>query len=51
MASVNQGTGIDGDVAATHSVQELNGTFGTPRTSIPIDDMNQAIAQRGATAR
>ena len=38
-------------VAATHSVTELKGMFGKPTKKISIDDMNKAIAQRGAAAQ
>jgi hypothetical protein len=38
-------------VAATHSVQELKGMFGKPAKPVSIDDMNKAIARRGAAAR
>ena len=38
-------------VATTHSVQELKGMFGKPARSVSIDDMNKAIARRGAAAR
>ena len=38
-------------VAATHSVKALKGLFGKPATSVSIDDMNAAIAARGAAAR
>ncbi len=38
-------------VAATQSVTELKGMFGKPTKKISIDDMNKAIAQRGADAR
>ena len=38
-------------VAATQSVTELKGMFGKPTKKISIDDMNNAIAQRGAAAR
>ena len=38
-------------VAATHSVQELKGMFGKPARSVSIDDMNKAIARRGAATR
>ena len=38
-------------VAATHSVKELNGMFGKPTKSVSIEDMNKAIAGRGASAR
>jgi AbrB family looped-hinge helix DNA binding protein len=38
-------------VAATQSVTELKGMFGKPTKKISIDDMNKAIAQRGAAAQ
>jgi antitoxin PrlF len=38
-------------IAATRSVKELKGMFGKPRKSVSIDDMNKAIAARGASAR
>lgn len=38
-------------VAATQSVTELKGMFGKPIKAVSIDDMNQAIARRGAAAR
>ena len=38
-------------VAATHSVKELKGLFGKSTRSVSIEDMNQAIASRGASAR
>ena len=38
-------------VAATHSVLELKGMFGKPSATVSIDDMNRAIARRGAGAR
>ena len=38
-------------VAATQSVTELKGMFGKPTKKISIDDMNKAIARRGAAAR
>ena len=38
-------------VAATHSVTELKGMFGRAKKRVSIDDMNIAIAKRGATAR
>ena len=37
--------------AATRSVRDLKGMFGKPRKSVSIDDMNKAIATRGAEAR
>ena len=36
--------------AATRSVTELKGMFGKPAKSASIDDMNKAIAARGASA-
>ncbi len=36
---------------ATRSVTELKGMFGKPARSATIDEMNQAIATRGASAR
>jgi AbrB family looped-hinge helix DNA binding protein len=38
-------------VAATRNVQELKGMFGKPARTVSIDEMNQAIASRGAEAR
>lgn len=38
-------------VAATQSVTELKGMFGKPAKAVSIEDMNQAIAKRGAAAR
>ena len=38
-------------VAATRSVTELKGMFGTPKKSVSIEDMNKAIMVRGAAAR
>lgn len=38
-------------VAATRSVNELKGMFGKPAKKVSIDDMNAAIARRGAAAR
>ena len=37
--------------AATRSVKELKGMFGKPAKTVTINDMNQAIATRGASAR
>ena len=37
-------------VAATQNVTALKGMFGKPRKSVSIDDMNRAIANRGAAA-
>lgn len=38
-------------MAANRSVTELKGMFGKPSKRVSIDDMNQAIAKRGASAR
>ena len=38
-------------VAATQSITDLKGMFGRPAHPVSIDDMNKAIAKRGATAR
>lgn len=38
-------------VAATHSVTELKGMFGKAKKRVSIDDVNKAIAARGASAR
>ena len=38
-------------VAATQNVTALKGMFGKPTKSVSIDDMNSAIANRGAAAR
>ncbi len=38
-------------VAATQNVTALKGMFGKPMKSVSIDDMNRAIATRGAAAR
>ena len=35
-------------VAATRSVRELKGLFGTPDRTVSIDEMNQVIAEHGA---
>ncbi|WP_310614536.1 AbrB/MazE/SpoVT family DNA-binding domain-containing protein [Limnohabitans sp.] len=37
--------------AANRSVTELKGMFGKPSKTVSIDDMNQAIAKRGASGR
>jgi AbrB family looped-hinge helix DNA binding protein len=37
--------------AATRSVMELKGMFGKAKKRVSIDDMNKAIAARGAAAR
>jgi len=38
-------------VAANRSVTELKGLFGKPAKAVSIEDMNAAIASRGASAR
>lgn len=38
-------------VAATQSVRELKGMFGKPAKPVPLEEMNAAIARRGAAAR
>jgi AbrB family looped-hinge helix DNA binding protein len=38
-------------VAANRSVTELKGMFGKAKKIVSIDDMNLAIASRGASAR
>ncbi len=38
-------------IAATRSVKELKGMFGKPTKHVSIEDMNKAIAARGAAAR
>lgn len=38
-------------VAATRSVRELKGMFGKPKRSVSIEEMNAAIARKGASAR
>jgi AbrB family looped-hinge helix DNA binding protein len=38
-------------VAATRPVTDLRGLFGRPSKAVSIDDMNKAIAARGASAR
>ena len=38
-------------VAVTHSVKSLKGMFGKSAKSVSIEDMNAAIAARGAAAR
>lgn len=37
-------------VAATRSVRELKGMFGTPQRTVSIEEMNRTIAERGASA-
>ena len=37
-------------VAATRSVRELKGLFGKAARTVSIDEMNRAIAERGASA-
>lgn len=38
-------------VAATRPVTDLKGLFSRPSKAVSIDDMNKAIAARGASAR
>lgn len=38
-------------IAATRSVTALKGMFGKARKTVSIDEMNAAIARRGAEAR
>jgi AbrB family looped-hinge helix DNA binding protein len=38
-------------VAAIHSVQSLKGMIRKPRVPVSVEDMNSAIAARGAEAR
>lgn len=38
-------------VAVTHSVSRLKGMFGKPAKTVSVEDMNKAIAQRGASTR
>lgn len=38
-------------VAVSRSVTELKGMFGKPARTVSIDEMNRAIAARGASAR
>lgn len=38
-------------VASNRSVTELKGLFGKPAKTVSIEDMNAAIASRGASAR
>ena len=38
-------------VAVTHSIKELKGMFGKPAKTVSVEDMNKAIAKRGASAR
>lgn len=38
-------------IAGTRSVTALKGMFGKPRKSVSIEEMNAAIARRGASAK
>jgi AbrB family looped-hinge helix DNA binding protein len=38
-------------VAATHSIKDLKGMFGRPVKPVSIDEMNEVIAKRAASAR
>ena len=48
---VDIGEGQFAIMAATHSVMALKGMIRKPTVPVSIDDMNAAIAARGATAR
>jgi antitoxin PrlF len=37
-------------IAVMRSVRELRGMFGEPTTAVSVDDMNKAIAERGAAS-
>lgn len=45
---VELGNGQFGIVAATEDVSSLKGIVGKPRTPVTVEDMNRAIAKRGA---
>jgi antitoxin PrlF len=38
-------------IAATRSVTALKGMFGKPKKTVSIEEMNAAIARRGASAK
>jgi len=38
-------------IAATRSIKALKGMFGKPRKTVSIEEMNAAIARRGASAK
>lgn len=38
-------------IAATRSVTELKGMFAKPKKPVSVDEMNAAIAKRGASAK
>ena len=38
-------------IAATRGIAELEGMFGKPKRRVTIEEMNQAIARAGASAR
>ena len=38
-------------VAVTRNIEELKGMFGKPAKTVSVEDMNTAIAKRGASAR
>lgn len=65
-AAVREALGVDGGdrvefveiapgryefIAATRPVTDLKGMFGKPRKSVSIEEMNAAIARRGASAK
>lgn len=45
---VELGNGQFGIVAATEDVSSLKGIVGKPKSPVTIEDMNRAIAKRGA---
>ena len=48
---VDIGSGRFEIVASTRSVTQLKGMFGKPTKTVSIDEMNKAIAARGASAK
>jgi AbrB family looped-hinge helix DNA binding protein len=49
--SYNEATGRYEVYPATHSLASLKGVVRKPAKPVSIDDMNRAIAERGASAR
>jgi antitoxin PrlF len=47
----NEATGRYEVVPATKSVKALKGIIGKPKKAVTIEDMNEAIAKHGASAR
>jgi len=45
---VELGNGQFGIIAATEDISSLKGVVGKPKTHVTIEDMNRAIAKRGA---